>query len=430
MRITELINRPTVIKQCSIKFLLDTQSVSACAKVFLRLSPKPRVVVEYDLPSDEVAASNEIRSKRTVDVQLEQGPEVNMLVGDYLQIGGGKISGILIPVEQPVTVINDGVEINRCKFTLINFPSIWGQQDIHYTKKVGDKTGSFVTQHLKLYADPWLVEITGVDSVMGIHHRLTLEGGSAITHFGNITRCDGNDFRSDELKQFLEALHLFLSFARGSYCGLALLSGNDRNRKRVWQQWGTYKAEPWHGELPTWVCGLQSESLSSVFKGFWSRFTDVDWNQTISRTTNWHLRSNESGESEVSIILTQAALEHLTFRVVGKKSVGIKEGDWIASALNKMGIDTNMPPQCKELSRLQSHLKWYHGPHALVDLRNNLIHADNRLGSVPSEAHSEAWNLGQWYVELMLLKLCGYTGQYRNRLKYGQGYSSEVEDVP
>ena len=54
---------------------------------------------------------------------------------------------------------------------------------------------------------------------MGISdYKLKLEKGSAITHFGSIKRIDGVSslLQLDELSLFLEALHLFLSFARGS----------------------------------------------------------------------------------------------------------------------------------------------------------------------------------------------------------------------
>ena len=430
MRIAERINRPIVLQRCSIQLLLDARSVCAQARVILRLSPNPRVVIEYDLPSDEAAASNEIRSKRTVCVQLEQGTKIDALVGNYLAIGGGKISGVLIPKEQPVTVFNNNLGMNRCKFALINFPSIWGKQDIYYTKERDGKALSFVTQHLKFEANPWVVEITGVDSLMGVDNRLKLEGGSAVTHFGSITQAAGQDFSLDELSLFLESLHLFLSFARGSYCGLTLLSAQDSNRRRVWQQWGTYKTEPWHRELPTWVDGLQSQTLSSMFEGFWKLYANKKWRESISKVVSWYLRSNDANESEVGIVLTQAALEHLTYNLAGKRPNNTKEGGCIASALTTIGIDVKIPPQCKELLGIHNRVSWSHGPHALVDLRNNLVHADNRLGGIPSNAHSEAWDLGQWYVELILLHLFGYTGRYSSRIKLGAGSTSEIEPVP
>ena len=70
--------------------------------------------------------------------------------------------------------------MNRCKFALINFPSIWGKQDI--TKKLTDRTYD-VTQHLILPAFPWSIEIAAVDSLMVIDHKMKLDGVSAINSF-------------------------------------------------------------------------------------------------------------------------------------------------------------------------------------------------------------------------------------------------------
>ena len=335
------------------------------------------------------------------------------------------MSGLLIPAIQPITVNTENTEMERCKFALINFPSTWGQQDIYVTKN----GHNYVTQHFKLRASTWQVEITGVDSLMGIHHKMEREGGSAITHFGSITSSDGQSFSADRLDSLLEALHLFLSFARGSYCGLGLLSGQDSSGNRVWQKWGTYKTEPWSRELLTWNCLGHSESLSDVFEGFWHLFGDPKWNETLVKVTAWYLRSNDANESEVSIVLTQAALEHLTYKLQGTRGA-TKEGDWIASALNGLGIDVPIPPECRELSKLENQLNWSHGPHALVAIRNSLIHADNKLGNISPSAYTEAWNLGQRYIELMILKLCNYAGQYRNRLKWEAGYTPSVETVP
>ena len=38
--------------------------------------------------------------------------------------------------------------------------------------------------------------------------------------------------------------------------------------------------------------------------------------------------------------------------------------------------------------------------------------------------------MGQWYIELLLLHLFGYSGRYYNRLRDKEGYTAAVEDVP
>ena len=41
----------------------------------------------------------------------------------------------------------------------------------------------------------------------------------------------------------------------------------------------------------------------------------------------------------------------------------------------------------------------------------------------------EAWQLAQWYLELILLRLFAFNGSYSNRTKQGK-YIGQVEPVP
>ena len=324
-----------------------------------------------------------------------------------------------------MTVVNEFSQISRCKFVLINFPSIWGSEDIHRPKS--DVSGVIV-QRMRLHAGPWSIEIKGVDRVMSLDIRMKTLGGSAITHSGSITRTDGCDFTLEELKVLLDALHLFLSFVRGSYCGLAFLTGQDSQRKTVWKQWGSREVEPWRGPLSTWVNPVGSEMLSAVFDGFWHRFTDPVWSDTVSQVLRWYLRSNESTEPAVGIILTQAALERLSHAIMGP--VSSTKGDWFATALQEARIDPQIPPQCSKLIQLASHHSWVHGPHAFVEIRNDLVHSKPKLGMVPAEVYAEAHRVGQWYIELMLLRLFGYSGRYFNRVVNRAGQGQPIQHVP
>ena len=426
MKASERINRRIELEEISVHLLLDGRCVDVPVTVVLELSPRPQMVLEFS--SDDVAAMKEIHEKGDVNVRLEDGRVVHTEVGNRRLLSGGKLSNVLFPRDPLVTVLEEEAVMARSKFVLINFPSIFGKQDIIRRIRKGTRTAQYITQHIQLRAHPWLVEITEVDSLMAIDYYLKRYGGSAITHAVNVTRVDGCGFSLDDLQPLLDALHLFFSFVRGSYCGMTLLSAQDSNRKRVWQQWGTYHVEPWQRELQSWVDGLHSENLSPVFGGLWGQLTDPKQGDAVTKVIHWYLRSNASREPEVSVVLTQAALERLAFSTIGARPSGKAEGNWIAEALHEMDIDHNIPESCVELTGLQKAGEWDHGPHALVRIRNELVHPRRRLGPLSLATQLEAQSLGLHYLELMLLNLTGYGGKYLNRLK--RGYSNQLEYVP
>ncbi len=413
----------------TVQVSLNCGIVQVPIKVILELSPRPQLILDCEFTWSDVAATNELQSKGEVSVRLDNGITVDTNVGDRWHLGGGKISNILIPKSEPVTIRDDHASLARCKFVLVNFPSMWGDKDIRRYPNPAKPTSGLIYQRFQLEANPWFINIIGVDSVMDVHYQLTRRGGSAITHVGNVTRADGRDFSLNDLASLLDALHLFLSFARGSYCGLTLLSGHDSNRNRVWEQWGTYKVEPWRRELLTWVDGLRSHTMSLVFEGLLKLLNNAGQRDTITQVIHWYLRSNESIESEVGIVLNQAALERLASSTVGPRG-SRKEGTWIAHALKQNGINPTLSTHCQELGRFQQQHNWSHGPHAIVDIRNDLIHSDSKYGPFTETALQEAKNLGLHYIELMLLRLSGYTGRYKNRLKNRTLHSSPVESVP
>ena len=439
MKPSEKINCDHKMTETTVEILLDEGFIEAPVKVSLELSPRPQVILAYELPSNAYAASNEINETGEVKVRLDDGVTLETIVGDRWHLGGGKVSNILIPKSEPVTVRGDNQFLSECGFSLINFPSMWGDMDIKVPSSSGGSSSGTVTQRIQLNAHPWSIEIVADDSLMSMHYSLTRRGGSAITHKGVIKRTDGLKYKADDVLPLVNALHLFLSFARGSYCGITLLKGFEANPDKdcVWEQWGTYKVEPWRRELQSWADGLHSHTLSPVFEGFWNLLNDPSHSDTVSQVIKWYLRSNESVEPEVSMVLTQAALERLANNTIGsKKKVSENDGgeeytrDWIKRALEKMGIGVALPAECVELRKLSNARNWLHGPQALVSIRNKLVHPNKTDNAVSESAWLEARALGLHYVELMLLKLTGHNGDYLNRSKHQHHYHLQIETVP
>ena len=225
-RIADQIDRPLTLETAKIRIRLSNRRVSAFGTAILRFTPRPRVVIEFTLPSSDAAATNEMRAREFIHFQIESGPLFEATFGDEWRLGGGNMSGTLIPTMQPFTITNRGEDISKCKFQLINFPSLWGEDDVCIPK---DDRGTVreLIQQMRQRIGPWEIEIQGLENTGALDYYMRRFGGSAITHIGSIARADGRDFALSDLEIFLREMHLLLSFARGSYCGFTALEGEN-----------------------------------------------------------------------------------------------------------------------------------------------------------------------------------------------------------
>ena len=134
---------------------------------------------------------------------------------------------------------------------------------------------------------------------------LNQDDGYAVTHTGIIQRCDGEIFCVKEAEHILRGLRAFLSFARGSACGLTLVKAIDQYDREMVLEWGTTHTESWSQGRTSWSWLPTTDggdSLSQLFSGFWRLYDNSDWRDTISNVIDWYLNSNNS----VGIILAQA----------------------------------------------------------------------------------------------------------------------------
>ena len=98
--------------------------------------------------------------------------------------------------------------------------------------------------------------------------------------------------------------------------------------------------------------------------------------------------------------------------------------EYIKRLLKHFNIDPNIPSSCPNLEKLRQSKNWLDGPHTSIKIRNDFVHPKSKHGPISLEVQYQSWNLGQRYVELILLKLFKYYGRYKNRL------TGEHEIVP
>ena len=96
-------------------------------------------------------------------------------------------------------------------------------------------------------------------------------------------------------------------------------------------------------------------------------------------------------------------------------------------ALLALEIPADLPDRLKALHGRRGK-KWSDGPDAVTGVRNALVHPSEK-DELPEGAYFEAWQLSMWFLDLVLLRLCGYAGEYANRLALSR-WVGQVEPVP
>ena len=192
-------------------------------------------------------------------------------------------------------------------------------------------------------------------------------------------------------------------------------------------RWGVHRVS----ELSNGCSWLRTAGGDDILSGLFPKFFGLlesksGWKETAVRAIEWYLESNES-PPHVGLILTQAALERLSYEALGRKRYGKKDIEKALKDIPGMESFISIPSGSKELVSLA---KWQSAPHALADLRNDLVHPESSLAGVSTLVYHEAWNLGQWYIEMMLLNKLGYQGPYVNRLASRYQAGDAILTVP
>lgn len=381
------------------------------AKVTMRLLPTPAVYIEVESHDLEcMYIKSQLRGREPeLKLRLSSGPEIEVFM---------RGCNVLVPVQEPVSVLQTSNNLRSVGFHLINFPFLAQEENCALLK-----------------AGPWQVEIKPRPELSEIKKVLQAESGYGLTHEGILQRTDGESFTTEKADKFLDVFYQFLSFVRGGNCGVTLITGSDVNGEKAWEKWGAYSSYPWL-PLSSWLHRRHNnvDTLSSVFQGFWEKLGQTT-DDAIRIALSWYLRSNESYEHPyIGIILTQAALARLANQILQlseyeslKKQKKKIEEKMIRAVLQLLKIECSIPESLQNLKEMSLQSD---GPAILTQLRNDLVHPEMNRENVSPEAYFEAWHLGQWYVELFLLKFFGYAGKYNNRIGFLDGSIGHPKNVP
>jgi hypothetical protein len=422
-------NEDVFLTREEVRITSSDNEVQGVADVYLKFLPKPRLLFEVDCPtcssdtifslfSDEAVTnitllergvSGEVVLIRTTDAGLTAALKKGPLVAE--------------PLREPLHII----------FHLLNFHDFIANP-VSFAPDSGHiGQGSRVI----LRADGWKVTLDSLPNTGDRIKSLKNIGGYAITHVGKLERSNGAAFPIDEAQILMSALHYFLSFARGLWSAPILSTGLNAESERVWEEWGARLADPWQSVFLSWFGPHHGNALSDIFPGFVARWQDETWRDAVKTVIHLYIESNkQAGALNGSVVLTQTALELLSwvYFVQEKQrlsSDGFKRlpaSDQLGLLISEAGIPLDIPACLSDLSRVARELN-LNGPEALAETRNSIVHPGHKQKDKLASVMFEVWNLGLWYIELILLHLFGFGGEYANRLKPDQSIG-EVELVP
>ncbi|MFH1715967.1 MAG: hypothetical protein ABIF19_01330 [Planctomycetota bacterium] len=319
---------------------------------------------------------------------------------------------------------------------------IFNYNDFHGTRRSIEEgaTGRNAICHVDLKASGWNVEIKSLSTTADTVKTLRASGGYGLTHIGSLQKEDGSFFDGKTAEQTLNALRHFFSFSRGMWCVPCLAVGFDNSKSRVWEAWSSPGGR-WASPT-SWFDPHHCDQLVKFFPGFMANWKDANWRKALHEVIYWYLSSNSSTlglgiNIDGGIILTQAAIERLSFEYVVRERrlietegfKNLRASDKIRLLLSSLDIPIDIPASLPEFRKLAGQFGWLDGPHAITEVRNSLVHPDHKRIGQFGKAFFPAWSLGQWYLELALLRICAYSGTYSNRLVLNK-YVGTVEPVP
>ncbi|MFK7604287.1 hypothetical protein ACI3L1_18995, partial [Deinococcus sp. SM5_A1] len=162
----------------------------------------------------------------------------------------------------------------------------------------------------------------------------------------------------------------------------------------------------------------------------------LEYESELKFLVEWYTKITNANQVEESIALTQIALEGIAFwyLVSHRKAIlstnydNLKTGDWLRLLLTFLDIPVKIPDKLINLSKIcddqNSNFKLSgvnDGPLAFVNTRNYIVHrSDKNLAKLrrieQANALQEVASLGQWYVEMIFLKLVNYQGIFHNAM--------------
>ncbi len=257
--------------------------------------------------------------------------------------------------------------------------------------------------------------------------------GYALTHVIAVRRRDEDPIRVADFEAISDMLYDALSFCAGSYVGIACAAGFDSAGDRVWERWAVGRSQFWSNRL-SWLVSVKASGAPDLPRPEQPLEVVMPQIMRLSRRPAWSggvvrnlvaslCEGMRDGSVETRLATLLTGLELLAWcRLVRESHEAVDDdfnrefGPLLERLLSCDGVPVTVPDALPDLAcyaRGFSDASGISGsgPRAIVEARNRLVHPPTRNRQIPKQPQREqAWLLALWYLQLEMLKTCGYEG--------------------
>lgn len=273
------------------------------------------------------------------------------------------------------------------------------------------------------------------DFTKELNRDLKDKSGTIITHIGRMKKKDGSLFKTNNINDVLDNISMSLSFMCGRYVDICIVKGYELNNN-IFRLCRECIVNPFRF-VPNWRDTVaNNHNIEKYMTLMCNKLNDLYYGQVIKQVIDWYIETLGNTTIENNIISMQIALETLSYVVLveQQKILSDEEFDENVSSTNiRMLLNScKIPIGKEELHLFDEYIqnKFVDGVDLITYFRNKIVHPSRKKNRATLHIE-DMWNIIQIairYVELVILYLINYKGEYSNRLKersYGK-----VELVP
>jgi hypothetical protein len=399
------------------------------AEIKFNCLPKANIKIEAEYDDPRLSS---IIDDDEVNFSINEFKPSVFVVSSSIQLEPVKTKLKLVSKQNDIQIIsNDKEKAKYIIFHIFNFFKVTLKDDsevVAFNDGVMCRLNYFYLES-KLYK----IKIQSTRDTNSNIQDIDKDGISRLTQVGRIEK-KNSSISIEEYNKLQNTLTYFLSFSKGSWINPCCSIGKNKQEKQIFGILNSPKSE-WKS-LDSWIDPLQNlSSISEFFPLFMDRWESERWKDTLEEVIYWFLNANDGSRGiDAGLILAQTALERLSFEyVVHEKKLLLVKGfkdlwasDKFRILFSSLNIPLDIPVELIYLTKEAKKDNWLDAPHALTVIRNSLVHPEHKKhGKYNFHIFKESHTLSLWYLEIAILAICGFKGEYANRFKRGA-----VEKVP